>query len=149
ADIWLYPAHTDRPAAMVRSLHRPGRKVVQKEVEAFREAMASHGVPQGTLATSGTFNADARAFARANGINAMDRLALLAMISQRTAQQKNQLLDVAYQDEYWRPTCVNCGTKMVERRARKRGRSFWGCTDYPRCSFMLPVREARSKHLSS
>ncbi|RYF40677.1 MAG: restriction endonuclease [Comamonadaceae bacterium] len=149
ADIWLYSAHADRPAAMVRSLHRPGKKVALKEVQAFREAMASHGLPQGTFATSGTFSAEARAFAKANGVNALDRLALLAMISQRTAQQKNELLDVAYQGEYWRPTCVNCGTKMVERRARKKGRTFWGCTDYPRCNFMLPVQEARGPQLNS
>lgn len=149
ADIWLYSPHAGRPAAMVRSLHRPGKKVVLQEVQVFREAMASHGLPQGTFATSGTFSADARAFARANGINALDRLALLALISQRTAQQKNELLDVAYQGEYWRPTCVHCGTKMVERRARKKGRTFWGCTDYPRCSFMLPVRETRARQLSS
>jgi len=149
ADIWLYSAHSERPSAMVRSVHRPGKKVALKEVQAFREAMGSHGLPQATFATSGTFSADARAFARSNGINALDRLALLAMISQRTAQQKNELLDVAYQGEYWRPTCVNCGTKMVERRARKRGRTFWGCADYPRCSFMLPVKEARARPISS
>lgn len=149
ADIWLFSSHTERPAAMVRSVHRPGKKVALGEVQAFREAMASHGLPQGTFATSGTFSADARAFARANGINALDRLALLAMISQRTAQQKNELLDVAYQGEYWRPTCVACGTKMVQRRARKKGRSFWGCVDYPRCGFMLPVRPARGTSVSS
>ena len=72
----------------------------------------------------------------------MDRLGLLALISQRTVQQKEELLQLAYEGEYWRPTCAKCGTKMVERRARKRGRTFWGCVNYPTCDFMLPVNKA-------
>ncbi|MGE0496857.1 MAG: restriction endonuclease [Ramlibacter sp.] len=141
-DIWLYSGHMEGPAALVRCKHRPGKKVALAEVREFHQLMRAHQVLRGTFANSGTFTAEAREFSKANGINAMDRLGLLALISQRTMQQKEDLLQLAYQDEYWRPTCARCGTRMVERRARKRGRTFWGCVDYPQCDFMLPVSKA-------
>ncbi|MHB1122380.1 MAG: topoisomerase DNA-binding C4 zinc finger domain-containing protein [Ramlibacter sp.] len=52
-----------------------------------------------------------------------------------------ELLQIAYEGEYWRPTCANCGTKMVEREARNTASRFWGCAQYPRCKSMLPMRQ--------
>ena len=45
---------------------------------------------------------------------------------------------MAYEGEYWRPTCASCGTKMVERSRSSDGGLFWGCTNYPRCKRTLP-----------
>ena len=59
--------------------------------------------------------------------------ALLKLIGQRTPAQQAALLEVAYEGEYWRPTCASCGTKMVERHSAKNDGSFWGCANYPRC----------------
>lgn len=139
--VWLYSEHLEGPAALVQCTHKPGKKISLGQVRAFHDAMTGHKVLRGTFATSGTFSADAREFAKANGISPMDRLGVLALISQRTAQQKQELLQLAYEGEYWRPTCDVCDTKMVERRARKRGRTFWGCVNYPACDFMLPVNK--------
>ena len=33
-------------------------------------------------------------------------------------------------------TCPKCGGDIVERRARGRGRSFYGCSKYPECDFI-------------
>lgn len=41
--------------------------------------------------------------------------------------------------EYWRPTCVNCGTKMIERAGRS-GPAFWGCTAFPKCRHTMQMR---------
>jgi restriction system protein len=67
---------------------------------------------------------------------------LLALIGKRTAEQQDALLKVAMQGEYWRPTCVNCGDKMVDRTPRKGGSGFWGCVNYPRCKTTMPMRTA-------
>ena len=61
----------------------------------------------------------------------------------RTAEQQAELLTVALDGEYWRPTCVNCGTKMVSRQPRNGGSPFWGCANYPRCKTTLPMRASR------
>ena len=67
------------------------------------------------------------AFARENGINLLDVTGLMKLISLRTPRTAGSLLAVALEGEYWRPTCVNCGTKLVERTPRNGGAKFWGC----------------------
>ena len=37
-------------------------------------------------------------------------------------------------------TCPDCGGDLVERRARGRGRPFWGCARYPACEFIANQR---------
>jgi restriction system protein len=139
-DIWLYSQNAQGPAAVVQCKHWLGRQVGVKELREFYGVMASHKLLRGTFATSSTFSADARQFAKANGISALDRLGLLALIARRTPPQQQALLALAYQGEYWRPTCASCGIKMVERSVRATRKAFWGCADYPRCRFTLPAR---------
>jgi restriction system protein len=104
--------------------------------------MASHKLQRGTFATSSTFTADARQFAKDNGISALDGQGLLALISRRTPAQQESLLAIAYEGEYWRPTCASCGIKMVERSPKKGGTAFWGCAQFPKCRTTLPMRAA-------
>jgi len=33
--------------------------------------------------------------------------------------------------------CPKCGGDLVQRRARKSGRPFWGCSRYPECEFLV------------
>ena len=82
------------------------------------------------------------AFARDNGINLLDVQGLLALIATRTQIQQKALLAVALEGEYWKPTCVNCGIKMLERTPRNGGATFWGCSAYPKCKTKMPKRQA-------
>jgi restriction system protein len=95
--------------------------------------MASHQLKRGTYATTSTYTQDAQQFAKDNSINALDGPALLALIAKRTPAQQQALLAVAYEGDYWRPTCASCGTKMVERAPAKGGAGFWGCAGFPKC----------------
>ena len=70
--------------------------------------------------------AHALAFAKANGISTQDGNGLLRTIRSRTPEQQAELLKVATEGEYWRPTCASCGVKMVEPRGQK----FWGCPNF-------------------
>ncbi len=139
-DIWLHSKHAQGPAAIVQCKHWNGRQVGVKEVREFLGVMTAHGLQRGTYATTSSFTAEAARFARDNGINALDGGRLLALIGKRSLPQQLELLEVAYEGEYWRPTCASCGTKMVEREARKTGSRFWGCAQYPQCKSMLPMR---------
>jgi restriction system protein len=132
-DIWLQSKHMDAPR-IVQCKHWQNRAVGVKEMREFRGVMASHRLESGTYVTSSTFTTDATAFAKANGILLQDGAALLKLIGQRTSEQQAALLAVAYEGEYWRPTCASCGTKMVERTSGNAvARGFWGCANYPRC----------------
>lgn len=91
-------------------------------------------------ATTSRYAADALAFAKAHSINAQDGTGLLKPIAQRTPEQQARLLEVAYEGEYWKPTCASCGVKMTERESRKDSSRFWGCVNYPRCKRTLVMQ---------
>jgi len=141
-DIWLYSKNPNDPVSVVQCKHWQGNPVTVKELREFLGVMASHGIKRGTFATSSRYTADAVAFAKANSITAHNGNDLLRLIAQRSPEQQARLLEVAYEGEYWKPTCANCGVKMVEREARGNGSRFWGCTNYPRCKCTLPMKTA-------
>jgi restriction system protein len=139
-DIWLLSRNASGPAAVVQCKHWHGRPVGVKEMREFLGVMASRQIARGTYATTSTFTSEALKFARENGIHPLDGEGLLALIAKRTPEQQQALLARAYEGEYWRPTCASCGQKMVSRSARKGGKDFWGCADFPRCRATLPMR---------
>ena len=140
-DIWLHSRSVpDRAVSVVQCKHWQGKRVGVDKIRELRGVMAAHGVKRGQFATTSTFTPDAVAFARENGVNLLDVDALLALIAQRTPEQQQALLDVALAGDYWRPTCVNCGIKLVERAAKGGGGRFWGCTEFPRCRTTMPMR---------
>ena len=143
-DIWLYSEHHtagDAPVSIVQCKQWMRWKVGVKEMRELRGVMAQHGIVRGQFVTTSDFTADARAFAEANGIGLHDVDGLLRLIGSRHAKQQEALLRVAFEGEWWRPTCASCGIKLVERTAREGGRAFWGCENYPRgCTMRLPMR---------
>jgi restriction system protein len=144
-DIWLYSRHNPgTPVSVVQCKHWQGKRVGVDKVRELRGVMAAKGVSRGQFATTSSFTDEATAFAKENGVNLLDVKALLDLIAKRSEEQQRALLTVALEGDYWRPTCVNCGIKMVERNPRKGGTAFWGCESYPKCKTSMPMRGARS-----
>lgn len=112
------------------------------KVREFFGVMTAQKVGHGQFITSSIFTLDAETFGKENGITLIDRNRLLSSISKRSQEQQQALLDVALEGEYWIPTCVNCGVKMVSRTPRGGGRDFWGCVNYPQCRTTMPMRSA-------
>lgn len=139
-DIWLHSKNAEGPVSVVQCKHWQGKPVGVKEMREFFGVMASHGLKRGTYATTSRYTPDALVFAKANGINAQDGDGLLKLIAQRTPEQQARLLDVAYEGEYWKPTCASCGVKMTERTSNKDASRFWGCVTYPRCKRTLQMK---------
>ncbi|MCV2439851.1 restriction endonuclease [Paucibacter sp. DJ2R-2] len=140
-DIWLYSRHQPGVlVSLVQCKHWQGRKVGVDKIRELRGVMAAHKVKRGQFATTSSFTADAEAFAAENGVNLLCAEKLLQLIASRTPEQQSELLEVALEGEYWRPTCVNCGIKMVDRVSRNGGSPFWGCSSYPTCKSTLPIR---------
>ena len=142
-DIWLHTADTEKPVAVVQCKHWQGKPVGVKEIREFFGVMASHKLQRGIYTTTSIYTEDARQFATANGIAAMDGTALLTMIAKCTPEQQQALLAVAYEGEYWKPTCASCGVKMLERAPSKGGAAFWGCRNYPKCKTRMQILAAR------
>ena len=143
-DIWLYSVNhddSDAPVSIVQCKQWMRRKVGAKEVRELRGVMAQHGIARGQFVTTSDFTADAREFAAGNGIGLHDVDGLLRLIATRDAKQQEALLRVAFDGDWWRPTCASCGIKLIERTTREGGRSFWGCENYSAgCRTQLPIR---------
>jgi restriction system protein len=117
------------------------QKVGVREVRELRGVMAQHGIARGQFVTTSDFSQDAREFAEANGIGLHDVDGLLRLIASRHAKQQEALLRVAFDGDWWRPTCASCGIKLVERTARQSGRMFWGCENFSRgCTTQMAMR---------
>jgi restriction system protein len=142
-DIWLYSRQQPGIAVgLVQCKHWASKSVGVEKIRELRGVMAARKVGRGVFATTSAFTADAAQFGRENGIDLLDVERLLALIAKRTPEQQRGLLDVALEGEYWRPTCVSCGVKMVGRTPRKGGDAFWGCAKFPDCRSTLPMRAA-------
>ncbi|MDQ6685976.1 MAG: restriction endonuclease [Pseudomonadota bacterium] len=135
-DIWLYSHHHEAgadPVSIVQCKQWTSRKVDVKLVRELRGVMAQHRIARGQFVATSGFTDDARLFAQENGIALHDTDGLLRLIALRHPKQQEALLEVALEGDYWRPTCVRCGNKMVERVKRVDGQKFWGCGGFPRC----------------
>jgi restriction system protein len=143
-DVWLYGenhADGDAPVSIVQCRQWMRHKVGVKEVRELRDVMAQHGIARGQFVTTSDFTDDAREFAAGNGIGLHDIDGLLRLIATRQPKQQESLLRVAFDGDWWRPTCASCGIKLVERTAREGGRAFWGCENYPRgCTTRMAMR---------
>ena len=143
-DIWLYSvnhADGDAPVSIVQCKQWMRWRVGVKEVRELRGVMAQHGIARGQFVTTSDFTDDAREFAAGNGIGLHDVDGLLRLIGTRDPEQQDALLRVAFEGEWWRPTCASCGIKLVERTARQSGRLFWGCENFVRgCKTQMPMR---------
>jgi restriction system protein len=140
-DVWLYSRHqTDRPVSVVQCKHWSSKRVGVDKIRELRGVMAAHAVARGQFATTSTFTPDAIEFASANGVNLLDIKRLLDLIAQRSPQQQAELLGVALEGDYWKPTCASCGVKLIEREPTRGGSPFWGCRHYPRCKTTMPMR---------
>ncbi len=144
-DLWLHSKHAKGPAAVVRCKHWQGKPVGVKEMQAFLGVMTSHGLKRGTYATTSNYTPEAQTFAAANGINALNVQGLLALVVQRTPEQQTALLAIAFEGEYWRPTCASCGVKMVDRFARARRRGILGLCQLPE----VPTHHAQARRAAA
>lgn len=139
-DVWLYAkGRANTPVSIVQCKQWTGKSVGVDKIRELRGVMASHHLTRGQFATTSGFTPDAVSFANENGVNLLDIDALLALIDRRSPEQREALLEVALEGDYWRPTCVNCGTKMVER-AKRDGSDFWGCASFPKCRTTMQMR---------
>jgi restriction system protein len=142
-DVWLYSRHQPgQPVGVVQCKQWSGKRVGVDKIRELRGVMAAHSVARGQFATTSSFTADAIEFAKANGINLLDVDRLLALVAGRSETQQAELLAVALEGDYWRPTCANCGIKLVERPAKSGGKAFWGCSNYRsrRCKTTMPMK---------
>lgn len=120
-------------------------KAFKVGVDVVRElygVMAANGSAGGFVITSGSFTADAQAFANGRNVKLVDGPKLFVLIQQAkasaparhpaTVSKAAPAAVIAASS----PACPMCQSSMVRRIARKganAGSQFWGCSRYPAC----------------
>jgi len=97
--IWLYSRNAQQdksqPVAVAVCRLWPGQPLAVRHIHPLMALMTARQLKRATYATASTFTDNARKFAKYNGINALDRSGLLALIATRTPAQQQALLAIA------------------------------------------------------
>jgi len=118
------------------------RQVGVSVVREMAGLLAHHGADGVKIVCVGTFTRDAEAFARGKSIELIGGATLLDMIHAAKEVQRLALAPASPVE----PTlprqslvsgsikaCSRCGSTLVQRRNRRTGEYFLGCSQFPRC----------------
>jgi|SRR5208283_4188097 len=124
-------------------------KVGVQPVREFYGVMSSRGAAGGYFVTSGAYTEEAREFVRGLNVELIDGTRLREMIDMARKQSEASITNnespqavvdpVLQQDRHESTTCPKCGGQLIERVAKKgsfSGKSFLGCSNYPRCKYI-------------
>jgi len=138
ADIWLHSRlDLQQPVRIVQCRNWSSEPVGVAAVREFLGAMVDIGLRSGALLSCGAFTPEAEAFARRNGITLVNGPELLALIRKRPDSLQRELLNLATQGDYSRPTCRRCGRKMEARGTTAGGSTQWMCPAIAECKGTL------------
>lgn len=138
-DVKLFKGDAAKPLAIVQCKAWNARQVGVKEIRELFGVMTFEQITRSIFITTGSYSQDALSFAAANPIHLIDGPAFVRKLLDLPEERRRALLEFAFAGDFHTPTCASCGVKMVARDSR-RG-AFWGCTHYPRCKTMLPMRD--------
>lgn len=140
--LWLHSRlDLHQPVRIVQCRNWSGEPVGVAAVREFLGAMVDAGLKSGAFMTCGAFTAEAEALARRHGIMAVSGPDLLALVDKRPEALRRELLEIATQGDYQRPTCPRCGRKMLATpstsAADPSALTHWVCENAPRCQGSL------------
>jgi len=92
--------------------------------------------------TSGLFTQDARNFAEDKPIDLVEGYQLAQLIG--SVQRPSPRLQTVAETKPLIMTCRECGSSLVlrvARRGKNSGSQFWGCSNFPNCTFTQEYRD--------
>jgi len=127
---------------IVQCKHWKNRHVGVKPVRELWGVLDDEKADGAIFVTSGSFSADALAFANGKQLELIDGPKLRGMMAElKRAQWTVAAAEPAQSTN--NPQCPRCGSPMVLRTARRganAGEQFWGCSTYPKCQGTQPLR---------
>lgn len=112
------------------------QKVDVRVVREMYGLMTAERASGAIIITSGLFTQDARTFAEDKPIDLIEGYQLAELI--KSAQQSSAHTQKLEEPEPSTMTCQKCGAKLlirVARRGKTPGKKFWGCSNFPKCTF--------------
>lgn len=138
-DLTLTDLSGDR--LIVQCKHWKSRLVGVKPLRELWGVMSDQKADGAIFVTSGSFSADAAAFARGKRLELIDGPKLRSMIAQVKGTPAAPSA-ISTEHAVSVPRCPRCDSPMVLRTARRgplSGTQFWGCSTYPTCGGTRPT----------
>jgi hypothetical protein len=80
------------------------------------------------------YSGEAKQLANKHGIQILNESDVIKMLEESGLMYSREISEL-FSDE--RKFCPKCEKEMVLRTSRLRGNQFWGCSNFPRCRFIL------------
>jgi HJR/Mrr/RecB family endonuclease len=110
-----------------------------KAMREFLGALTDAGFQKGIFITIRGYTSDAKELAEKHGIEILNEIGLAQLLETTDAKSDPEVLELL-RDR--RKFCPRCESEMILRTASKglnAGNQFWGCSEYPRCRFTMPL----------
>ncbi|HEY5345061.1 MAG TPA: restriction endonuclease [Verrucomicrobiae bacterium] len=105
-----------------------------RHIREFLGAMADSKISSGIFITLNGYSGEAKQLADKHGIQILNESNVVKMLEDSGLIYSQEISEL-FSDS--RKFCPKCESEMVLRTARLRGNQFWGCSNYPRCKFIL------------
>jgi restriction system protein len=114
------------------------RKVSVKQIRELQGVISAKNADGGIFVTSGIYTKEAIDFARECKIQLIEGNDLNDMFKDIDVEDSEPTVIRT------RPTCPNCGSRMVKRTTRQgvnTGKEFWGCSTFPKCRGVINIKQ--------
>lgn len=107
-----------------------------KQIREFLGALTDSQIQNGIYISLVGYTNHAKNLADKHGIQILNETDLIKMIEDAGLMYSKEI-SALFNDE--RKFCPKCEEEMVVRTNRSNGNQFWGCSNYPRCRFILNI----------
>lgn len=105
-----------------------------RHIREFLGTITDSKISKGIFITLTGYSGDAKQLADKHGIQILNESDVIKMLEDAGLMYSKEI-SALFSDT--RKFCPKCEIEMVLRTARLKGNQFWGCSNYPRCKFIL------------
>jgi hypothetical protein len=105
-----------------------------RQIREFLGTLTDTKIQNGIFITLTGYSGDAKQLADKHGIQILNETDVIKMLEESGLAYSKEISEL-FSDS--RKFCPKCEREMVLRTAHLTGNQFWGCSNYPRCKFIL------------
>ena len=105
-----------------------------RHIREFIGTLTDSRIPKGIFITLVGYSGEAKQLADKHGIQILNESDVTRMLEESGLLYSKEISEL-FSDR--RKFCPKCESEMVLRTSRSKGNQFWGCSNFPRCRFVL------------
>lgn len=122
---------------VVQCKHWKKWSVGVRHIREFLGALKDANIEKGVLVTLRGCTAEATTLAKKHGIDIVEEVQLVELMRNRDGSLNKRIGAILNDDKKLCPRCDRPLVMRTAKKGRNPGERFWGCTNYPRCHYIL------------